>query len=219
MILRVNGTSTSKRASVPYRHPSDRPQLAPTRLSFPSFMYRPITPLVPPTTPTITCLALDVPMAKGSRGLMRRRDQCAPARGKWALAIATMPWMHTGFFGIGRRLWAWVSILSTLPHCPLADLCFTGNLLFSRLDIALEQAHETAAEYSRFSEDREAYIPSWEAMIFAWQVDHTQPNPYVIPKSGKTSSFHFVHELPLTDLVIYRCYRGRREAPTCAARG
>jgi hypothetical protein len=60
----------------------------------------------------------------------------------------------------------------------------TGPSFYKKLVKALLEAKTTQEEFERFSEQQSESIHEWEQMVISWEGDHTQPNPYVVPKSG-----------------------------------
>jgi hypothetical protein len=66
--------------------------------------------------------------------------------------------------------------------------------------------------FERFSKQQAEHVPAWLEMVLAWEVDHEQPNPYVVPQSGK---LHVVcistQGQALTFLQIFRHYRSGHE--------
>jgi hypothetical protein len=70
----------------------------------------------------------------------------------------------------------------------IANIWLIGPSLSKKLIKALLEAEVTKKEFKRFSEQQAESIPDWEKMVIAWEDDHTQPNPYVVAKSGMTCS-------------------------------
>jgi hypothetical protein len=67
---------------------------------------------------------------------------------------------------------------------PIANIWLTGLTFYKKLVKALLEAKLTREEFERFSEQQPERIHEWEEMVVAWEGDHTQPNPYTVPKSG-----------------------------------
>jgi hypothetical protein len=64
-------------------------------------------------------------------------------------------------------------------------LNFSDISPYTKLKKALVQEKDHEELFQRFSELQLNNVPNWLAMVTAWEQDHTNPNPYVIIKSGK----------------------------------
>lgn len=60
----------------------------------------------------------------------------------------------------------------------------TGLSLYTKLLTAYLEVRDHRERFERFSELQLADVPQWEAMVIAWERDHSQPNPYVVTKTG-----------------------------------
>ena len=89
------------------------------------------------------------------------------------------------------QFWNWQKIIGLgmlITHKPTSlDLtdCFTGLLLYKKLFAAYIAADEHKGHFKRFSDLQIRDVPEWEKMVKVWEKDHSQPNPYVVTKSGK----------------------------------
>lgn len=74
---------------------------------------------------------------------------------------------------------------------------YTGNLLLRRLLVAIPEAQQTRRDFLKFTETLEAEdsdeLVLMREELAAWTANKTQPDPYRLPKSSKSSS-----ELPGT---------------------
>jgi hypothetical protein len=71
-----------------------------------------------------------------------------------------------------------------------------GISFHKKLSKALLQEKEHEEAFQRFSELQLDDVSDWLEMVTAWERDHTQPNPYVVIKSGLN-----IHILPLKCLL------------------
>lgn len=72
---------------------------------------------------------------------------------------------------------------------------FLGQSLYIKLIKALLEARETKDDFARFTASQGEHVPEWERMVIAWEADHSQPDPYVVIKSGML--FVLAHDLIL----------------------
>lgn len=81
------------------------------------------------------------------------------------------------------RVW-YVLSFHDVKHNLLLIYYFAGLSLHRKLTTALLQETEHEEHFQRFSELQLDDVPDWLAMVTAWEQDRTQPNPYVVVKSG-----------------------------------
>jgi Kyakuja-Dileera-Zisupton transposase len=87
--------------------------------------------------------------------------------------------------------WNWQKIvgmgasLCEYMDSPPANNIQAGLGLLKKLTKAKLEMIEHAQLFERFSRQQAERVPAWLEMVTAWEADHTQPNPYRVPKSGK----------------------------------
>ena len=60
---------------------------------------------------------------------------------------------------------------------------FTGLFLLKKIGKAKSEMIEHTMLFERFSKQQAEHVPAWLEMVLAWEADHKQPNPYVVPQS------------------------------------
>jgi hypothetical protein len=65
-----------------------------------------------------------------------------------------------------------------------------GLSLWKKLKKAKPEVLEHTALFERFSAQQAEHVPGWLKMVLAWEADQQQPNPYVVPHSGKLSGLY-----------------------------
>ena len=89
------------------------------------------------------------------------------------------------------QFWNWQKIVGLGKLITLKSSCLDlthhliGSLLYKKLFAAYIAADEHEGHFKRFSDLQIRDIPEWEKMVKVWEKDHSQPNPYVVTKSGK----------------------------------
>ena len=114
---------------------------------------------------------------------------------RWEPAHDIRHSMDIGVVGIGGRLLDLVKLarISGLPHT-IADLLIEGPLLLKNLQEALAMTKRCEDVCEDFEKHWPAeMIREWKEMKRRWEVDPTQPDPYVVVEKGKM----VIHVTPL----------------------
>lgn len=70
----------------------------------------------------------------------------------------------------------------------LSTLRPLGPSLYGKLIKAELASRECQADFERLTLSQGDRVSEWESMVIAWEVDHSQPDPYVVVKSGEYRS-------------------------------
>lgn len=63
-----------------------------------------------------------------------------------------------------------------------------GSTLYVKLIKAELASRECQADFDRLTLSQKDHVAGWESMVTAWEADHSQPDPYVVVKSGECLS-------------------------------
>ncbi|KAJ7434219.1 hypothetical protein B0H11DRAFT_2258641 [Mycena galericulata] len=100
------------------------------------------------------------------------------------------PWANIGPVATSTREMGPGSRLDTLDdhwgHWNWQKLIGLGFLLRKRLLNAIAERNRHVDALATFTANQEEHIPEWTAMVEAFDADNTQPNPYELPKTGRS---------------------------------
>ncbi|KAJ7711574.1 hypothetical protein B0H16DRAFT_1343629 [Mycena metata] len=98
------------------------------------------------------------------------------------------PWANIGPVATSTREMGPGSRLDTLDdhwsHWNWQKLVGLGALLKKRLLNAISERNFQAESLATFSAHQAEHVPEWTAMVNAFDMDNTNPNPYKLPKTG-----------------------------------
>ena len=101
------------------------------------------------------------------------------------------PGYHHDALDMHWQFWNWQKIVGLGKLITLKSSCLDlthhliGSLLYKNLFAAYIAADEHEGHFKQFSDLQIRDVPEWEKMVKVWEKDHSQPNPYVVTKSGK----------------------------------
>lgn len=98
------------------------------------------------------------------------------------------PWANIGPVATSTREMGPGSRLDTLDdhwsHWNWQKLVGLGALLKKRLLTAIPERNFQAESLATFTAHQAEHVPEWTAMVEAFDLDNTKPNPYELPKTG-----------------------------------
>ena len=98
--------------------------------------------------------------------------------------------MISGVGGTGGRYWAWV-IISLVLCWAFALTYHPGELFLRNLLNAIHMRDEHSSENAKFDTTFPAALcQQWLAMIWNWESDKSNPDPYTHKEEGSSQPIH-----------------------------